>query len=102
MPRPPVPSAIAALAVCLSLFGFAASAEAACFADYKAKTDNPLKLHYGVIKLPQNACDSKSARAVIERRIGADGWQLLNVMSVFDESGLEQRKDSAGAYFLRY
>jgi hypothetical protein len=30
------------------------------------------------------------------------GWQLLNVLSVFDESGLEERKDSAGEYYLRY
>ncbi len=30
------------------------------------------------------------------------GWSLLNVVSVFDESGLAERKDSAGPNYLRY
>lgn len=88
--------------IALSLIGIAASADATCYADYKAKTDNPLRLHYGVIRLPAEACSVPAARAVIEARIGGDGWQLLNVLSVFDDSGLAERKDSAGQYFLRY
>jgi len=92
----------APFAVALSLIAVAASADAACYADYKAKTDNPLRLHYGVIQLPANACSAGAAREVIAGRIAADGWQLLNVLSVFDESGLAERKDSAGSYFLRY
>ena len=35
-------------------------------------------------------------------RLAADGWTLLNVLSTFGPEGLEERKDSAGAYFLRY
>ncbi len=78
-------------------------AEAGCYADYKAKRDNPLKLHYGVIELPDTACGSKQAAArQIAGRIGRDGWTLLNVLGIFDANGLNQRKDSAGAYFLRF
>jgi len=78
-------------------------AAATCYADYKAKQDNPLRLHYGVIELPDAACGSRDAATrEIDRRIGADGWQLLNVMSIFGQDGLAERKASAGAYFLRY
>lgn len=77
-------------------------AGAACYADYKAKQDNPLQLHYGVVKLPDAACAPGPAADVIASRIARDGWQLLAVLSVFDDSGLAQRKDSAGQYFLRY
>lgn len=81
----------------------AAPAFANCFADYKAKRENPLRLHYGVIELNGDACNSKKKAAkVIEKRIGKDGWALLNVMSIFDDAGLEERKESAGKFFLRY
>lgn len=79
-----------------------APVSAACFADYKAKRDNPLQLHYGVVELPQAACSPSAAGPEVARRIGADGWQLLAVVSVFDEAGLDARRDSAGAFFLRY
>ena len=74
---------------------------AACYADYKAKQDNPLQLHYGVVEIPQTACDPQTAADQLRMRLG-DGWQLLQVMSVFGDEGLEQRKASAGDYFLRY
>ena len=78
-------------------------ASAACYADYKAKQDGPLKLHYGVIQLPDRACNNrKQARRVIARRISAGGWQLLNIVSFFGGDGLEQRKSSAADFYLRY
>ena len=82
----------------------AAPASAECYADYKAKQDSPLKLHYGVIALPDAACGSTDAAAPeIAARIGRDGWTLLDVVSIFGPSGLdEKRKESAGAYYLRY
>lgn len=76
-------------------------AQAACYADYKAKQDNPLRLHYGVAEV-RGDCSVQSAQAQLPARLGADGWQLLNVLGVFDDAGLEERKDSAGEYFLRY
>ncbi len=81
----------------------AAPANAECYADYKAKQNDPLRLHYGVIELPDTACaDRGTAARAIEPRIAADGWQLLNVMSIFGQDGLSERKESAGPYFLRY
>jgi hypothetical protein len=81
----------------------AAPVQAACYADYKAKQDNPLRLHYGVIELPDSACGSTSAAAgEISRRIARDGWTLLNVMGIFGQDGLAGRRASAGPYYLRY
>ncbi len=80
----------------------AQTASAACYADFKAKRDNPLRLQYGVIALPDTACSKAAARKVIAARIGADGWHLLAVLSVFGPEGLAARKKQAGAYFLRY
>ena len=92
-----IPAAICALVLT------AAPAAAACYADYKAKRGNPLQLHYGVIELPDSACGSPGAAAPqVAARIARDGWDLLNVVSVFGSDGLNQRKESAGAYYLKY
>lgn len=80
----------------------AAPAGAACFADYKAKRESPLQLHYGVVQLADQNCTREAAAPEIARRIAGDGWELLQVMSVFGDDGLDSRRDSAGAYFLRY
>lgn len=78
------------------------TANAACYADYKAKRDNPLQLHYGVIKLSDNACGGGQPSAMIAQRIASDGWKLLNVLGTFDETGLDRRRGNAGQFFLRY
>lgn len=79
------------------------TADAACFADYKAKQDSPLRLHYGVAEVPDSACGSRKAAAqALAPRLEQQGWTLLNVVSIFGPEGLDQRKDSAGQYFLRY
>lgn len=88
-----------ALTVAL-LAGLALPAQAECYADYKAKQDDPLRLHYGVAQV--SSCDRGGAEAELAPRLAADGWTLLNVLSTFGPEGLEERKDSAGAYFLRY
>ncbi|MBU2980406.1 hypothetical protein KO498_01150 [Lentibacter algarum] len=86
---------------CAVLALMTAPLHAGCYADYKAKQDNPLKLHYGVASV-SGACNKKSARASLAPRLASKGWTLLNVLNVFDDSGLNQRKASAGQYFLRY
>lgn len=89
-----------ALATALAAAGPAA---AACFADYKAKQDDPLRLHYGVIQVSDAACGNPNrAASEIAPRIAAEGWQLLQVMGTFGDDGLDGRRESAGAYFLRY
>jgi hypothetical protein len=92
-----------ALGAVFALAAMPAAAE--CYADYKAKRDNPLRLHYGVIELPDAACGSLEAAApVIAERIGGDGWTLLDVVSIFGAADLDddKRKESAGDYYLRY
>ncbi|WP_293574102.1 hypothetical protein [Phaeobacter sp.] len=76
-------------------------AAAQCFADYKAKQDAPLRLHYGVVQL-RGACNKPSAEAEIKGRLSAAGWTLLNVLAVFGPDGLDQRKADAGPYYLRF
>ena len=85
------------LALCL----WASAAQAACYADYKAKRDDPLRLHYGVAEIDGD-CTVDTAQSALQARLSADDWQLLNVLGVFDDAGLEDRKESAGEYFLRY
>ena len=80
--------------------GASAAQAAGCYADYKAKQDNPLRLHYGVAEVSE--CSEKAAQAELTARLAASGWTLLNVVSVFDQSGLEERKQSAGPNYLRY
>lgn len=76
-------------------------AEAGCFADYKAKQEDPLRLHYGVAEI-SGECSKKAAKKELTSRLQDAGWVLLNIVSVFDESGLEERKTSAGNNYLRY
>ena len=86
------------IAATLLALGGPASAE--CFADYKAKQDGPLRLHYGVAQV--SACDRKAAKAELAPRLKAGGWKLLNIVSTFGPEGLNERQSSAGDYFLRY
>ena len=87
------------LIMCASLI--AGTANAACYADYKAKQDSPLRLHYGVAEL-RGECSVATAEAELPERLAVDEWQLLNVLGTFDDAELETRKESAGEYFLRY
>lgn len=89
------------LAVALML-GLALPAQAECYADYKAKQDAPLRLHYGVAQVSDANCSKGGAEGELAPRLTADGWTLLNVLSTFGPEGLAERKASAGDYFLRY
>jgi hypothetical protein len=88
---------LAGLAVALA----AGTAQAACYADYKARQDDPFALHYGVARI-EGRCTREQAAAELAPRLAADGWRLLDVMSVFGEDGLGERRENAGAFFLRY
>ena len=90
----------------LALLAFAvmaaSPAAAECYADYKAKKDDPLRLHYGVAEVSDASCDPASASSELAPRLADAGWTLLNVMSTFGPEGLDERKASAGDNFLRY
>ncbi|MGB7242434.1 MAG: hypothetical protein WBC93_10150 [Sulfitobacter sp.] len=87
--------------VAVSLLVSAPAYAADCFADYKAKQDDPLRLHYGVAQI-SGGCSKEAAQSELAPRLAAQGWTLLNIMSVFDASGLAERKDSAGPNYLRF
>lgn len=80
----------------------ASPAGAECYADYKAKKDEPLRLHYGVAQVSDAACDPSAAAGEVAPRLADAGWTLLNIISTFGPEGLDERKASAGENFLRY
>lgn len=90
------------LLAALALSVMAAPLHAACYADYRARMDNPLRLHYGVIQVPDSACSVGAASGVVAGRLAAQGWTLVNVSSVFNDSGLASRRSDAGQYYLRF
>ena len=98
-PEPEMTRLLLSAALALVLAGPAA---AECYADYKAKRDEPLKLHYGVAQVSDGNCSPGAAEGELAPRLAADGWTSLTVLSTFGPEGLEERKASAGAYFLRY
>ena len=86
----------------LFLYLFSTPVNSACFVDYKAKKNNPFQLHYGVMEVSSSQCTKSMAEKVVRKRIELGGWLLLGVITLFDETGLEIRKESAGKYFLLY
>ena len=85
----------------LIMLTLGSAAQAACYADYKAKQDNPLRLHYGVVEI-EGPCTVQNAKRLLPRRLDSEGWTLLTVLGTFNENGLDSRRDSAGEYFLRF
>lgn len=90
----------AALLLATAFHSSAASAE--CYADYKAKQDSPLRLHYGVAQISDANCSPAAAEAELRGRLANGGWTLLNVLSTFGPEGLGERQASAGEYYLRF
>lgn len=87
--------------VTLALLMASPVSAAECYADYKAKKDAPLRLHYGVVQL-KGPCQKGAAKGEVASRIASGGWKLLNVLSVFGPEGLQQRKGDAGSFYLRF
>lgn len=71
---------ILATAMIMTL-GAAATAQAACFAEYKAKRDNPLELFYDVAQI-SGPCTKANARAQLQQMLTRQGLTLLKVLSV--------------------
>ena len=84
------------------LLALATQASAQCYADYKAKQDNPLRLQYGLIELPENSCGSiNAATRYATPVIARSGWTLLQVQSILTRAQFDARKANAGAIHLR-
>ena len=89
--------------VVLTAMALSGTASAACYADYKAKRDDPLRLHYGVMELPSAVCaDQAQVPAEVTKRLADNDWTLLSILSVFFDDELENRRESAGDFFLRF
>jgi hypothetical protein len=86
----------------LLTLAFAGAASAECYADFKVKRDDPLTLRYGVSQVSDANCSPDAAAGELAPRLAGDGWALLTVLSTFGPEGLEERKASAGEFFLRY
>lgn len=71
-------------AIILALgLGLAANgASAACFAEYKAKKDKPLRLDYGTVTVPDSACTIEAATPIVKAQLAQKGWTLLSILSV--------------------
>ena len=70
---------IPALAAALLAFSLPAQA-ADCYADYKAKQDNPLRLQHGEMQVA--SCDVSAATAEVRERLAQQGWILLKIVSL--------------------
>lgn len=78
------PLGLLGAAISLTLASLAASAEAACYVEFKAKKDNPLQLFHEVVRI-EGPCTPDNARAQLQQRLARQGITLLKVMSVRDE-----------------
>jgi hypothetical protein len=90
------------LILAIVLFAVPIAVEAGCYAEYKAKRDNPLKLHYGVAELDDAACTKAQAQKMLAPRLKADNWVLLSIVGFVAQDKLDEVKANAGDYFLRY
>ena len=78
-------------------------AAAACYADYRAQQEYPVRFHYGVAQIPDSACgDTGAAARALVPRLARNGWTLVNVLSTFEDDGLSSRRANAGEYYLRF
>jgi hypothetical protein len=70
----------------LGAFAIAAPsvAQATCTAEYKAKRDNPLELHYDVAQI-SGPCTIQNARAQLADQLSRRGLILLKVLSVSEQ-----------------
>ena len=77
-------------------------ASADCFAEYKAKRDDPLRLHYGIMALPAPCPDRRAAAGALAPRLAAAGWTLLDVVALSTTQPTDEMQANAGQHYLRY
>lgn len=86
-----------------TIIGLASTANAACFAEYKAKRDNPLRLHYGIAQISSGGCPAAAtAQSQLQSRLANGGWVLLQLQSLSTATPTAQMKGDAGEFYLRY
>lgn len=72
-----------------------------CFVLYKAKKDNPLTLHLGLMKIDRT-CSDDAIEVISRLRLQPAGWSLLQIVNVSKDIEVEKIKRDLGEYFLKY
>lgn len=74
-------TALSATIALTVMIGSTTAAQAACFAEYKAKRDNPLRLFHNTAQI-SGPCTVGNATAQLRTALAAQGLTLLKVLSV--------------------
>lgn len=88
------------LILCFSFF-FTGVYAGECFVLYKAKKNNPLKLHLGLMQVNE-PCSGNSLEIVVSNRLKPSGWLLLKIVNTTESIETEKMKSDLGDYFLKY
>ena len=80
---------------------FSAAYANECFVLYKAKKDNPLKLHLGLIQI-NGQCASHDIEGITIQRLNSTGWKLLQIVKTSSNIDAEKMEKDLGDYFLKY
>ena len=49
-----------------------------CYVDYKAKKNEPLRLHYGIARIDTSVCKDRDAAVLdLRARLQTNGWKML-------------------------
>lgn len=88
---------------CAALACLALPAHADCYAEYKAKKDDPLRLHYGILLIEADICpDPKEAEVIVQDRLADTQWTLLNVIGLSKAAPSKEQESNAGTFYLRF
>ncbi len=71
----------------IAAFALASPASAACFVQYKAKKDNPLRLDFGEMQVGVSDCSRQGVADSVAAALAARGWTLLTIVSVREDAG---------------
>jgi hypothetical protein len=68
---------------------------------YKAKKDNPLKLHLGLIQI-NGQCSDHDVEGITNKRLSSTGWKLLQIVTASGNIDTKKMESDLGDYFLKY
>jgi len=72
-----------------------------CFIFYKAKKDDPLRLHLGLMKMERH-CSDVEIEALSQQRLVLHGWSLLKIVNRSVQIDEKKIESDLGEYFLKY
>ena len=72
-----------------------------CFYEYKAKKDDPLRLHVGILETNQT-CDLNTELGKLQSRLETGGWRLIQVVKSFDKRPSDEQLQKYGQFIFKY